>query len=134
MDDYDHYELSQDAWRAFYKEFSGIYPIKAENISFTPPANGDPWLQFDYMEASSDPLDLARRCRSFIALVQVGVHFSPDTGVTTARRIAKEIAQFAQDGKIIGQGYIFTPGDVRPIQKQENGWMIPVRFSVRYDN
>lgn len=133
MDDYDHYDLSRDAWLAFFTAFKASHPIKAENVAFTPPPDGSPWLQFDYMEASSAVLDLARRCRSYIGMVQIGVHFSPGTGIDKARQIAKEIARFAEDGKIIGRGYIFTPGEVRPLQKQENGWFYPVRFSVRYD-
>lgn len=131
--DYDHFEMSEDARAAVFAEFASQHPIAAENIPFTPPADGSPWLKFDYMEASTDVLDLARRCMSFIGLVQLSVHFSPGVGVTTPRRIAKQIATFAQDGKIIGQGYVYTPGDVRPVQKAENGWFIPVRFSIRYD-
>lgn len=132
--DYDHFELSEDSRAAVFSEFSSRYPISAENISFTPPADGSPWLKFDYMEAATEVPDLARKCRSFIGLVQLSVHFSPGTGTTTARRIAKEIATFAQDGKTIGRGYLYSPGEVRPVQKHENGWTIPVRFAVRYDS
>lgn len=131
---YDHFELSEDARAAVFNAFSGSYPIAAENVNFEPPVDGTPWLKFDYMEAATDVLDLARRCMSFIGLVQVAVYFSPGAGITAARAIAKEIANFAEDGKIIGQGYVYSPGEVRPVQKHESGWFIPVRFSVRYDN
>ena len=131
---YDHFELSEDARQAVFNAFSGSYHIAAENVKFDPPVDGTPWLKFDYIEVATDVLDLARRCMSFIGLVQVGVYFSPGTGITDARAIAKEIANFAEDGKIIGQGYVYSPGEVRPVQKRESGWFIPVRFSVRYDN
>ena len=57
--------------------------------------------------------------------------FAPGSGTDKARKIAKEIADFFDDGKMFETGYVSQGGEVRPIQKSETGWLVPVRFYVR---
>lgn len=129
-----HYELSVSA-RAELIKFSGANKIQVafENRNFTPPAGGGMWLKFDYIEADTQFLSLDRKCRSYIGLVQVSVIFTPGFGVDNGRAMAKEIADFFDDGKMLNVGYISEGGTVHRMIKQDSGWLIPVRFNVRYD-
>lgn len=128
-----HYELSVAARMEFAKEYEKRFPIKYENVDFTPPADGGIWLKFDYKEADTIYHDLKRECVSYIGMVQIGIEFPPGSGVDTSRQIAKDIAAFFKDGKMLSIGYISEGAKVHPVQKSETGWFYPVRFYVRYD-
>ena len=126
------YELSVAARKLIAERFSN-FAIKYENIAFRPPANGAQWLKFDYIEVDDPYFGLSRTCRSHIGMVQVSVVFSPGSGIDKYRRLAQEIANYAEDGKMLEVGYISEGGRVHPVQKAEGGWFFPVRFYVRYD-
>lgn len=128
-----HYELMLAARKALANEYEERFKISYENIAFTPPKCGKPWLAYHYKEVSTDFLSLDRKCKSYIGMVQVNVVFPPLSGTDSARLIAKEIADFFEDGKMLDDGYIYEGAEVRPVQKSETGWMVPVRFLVRYD-
>lgn len=128
-----HYDLMVSARVALAREFESQYPIAYENVDFTPPGDGGIWLKFDYMEADTDRISLDRKCISYIGIVQVGIVFPPGSGTDKARLAAKSIAEFFLDGKMLDTGYIYSGGEVRPVQKSNSGWFIPVRFSVRFD-
>ncbi|QXG07669.1 hypothetical protein [Erwinia phage Snitter] len=127
---YDQYDMEKDA-RALVFEFNAQrYALAVPNVPFEPPVGI--WLQYDFIPAETLSVGLSRKCRSLKALVQVSIVFPPDTGIDKAGALAKELAEFCYDGRIVGQSYIFTGGDVRPIQKSETGWFIPVRFALSY--
>lgn len=128
-----HYELSVAARVALAQEFESQYMIQYENVDFVPPGDGGIWLKYDYTEADTLFLSLDRRCKSFIGMVQVSVIFPPGSGIDKARRLAKNIADFFEDGKMLATGYIFEGAIVHPVQKSQSGWFYPVRFYVRYD-
>ncbi|QDH94243.1 hypothetical protein [Escherichia phage vB_EcoS_PHB17] len=128
-----HYELMLAARKALAEQYERRYPIAYENVEFVPPADGSQWLAFHYKEVDTAYLSLDRKCRSFIGMVQVNIVFAPGSGTDKARRLAKDIADFFEDGKMLDVGYIFEGGEVRPIQKSETGWLVPVRFSVRVE-
>lgn len=128
-----HYDLMIAARKALAEQFDQ-HAIAYENVAFTPPSFGESWLKFDYTEASTEYLSLDRKCRSFIGMVQVSVVFAPGSGVDRPRRLAKEIADFFEDGKMLQTGYIYQGGEVKPVQKSETGWLIPVRFYVRVEH
>lgn len=128
-----HYELMVAARKALTARFHEYYSIAYENVTFTPPPLGEMWLKFDYAEVSSDYLSLDRKCRSYIGMVQVGVVIPAGGGTDRPRQVAKEIADFFEDGKMLEAGYVSEGGEVRPIQKGETGWLVPVRFYVRAD-
>lgn len=128
-----HYDLMLAARKALAEKYEEHYPIAYENISFEPPRDGGAWLKFDYTEVDSQFLSLDRKCRSYIGMVQIGVIVAPGSGTDIARMIAKGIADFFVDGKMLETGYIYEGAEVRPIQKSETGWMVPVRFSVRVE-
>lgn len=128
-----HYELSVAARVAFAKQFEKQFPIQYENVDFVPPGEGGIWLKYDYTEADTLFLSLDRKCKSFIGMVQIAVIFPPGSGIDTARKVAKNIADFFEDGKMLSIGYIYEGAIVHPVQKSETGWFYPVRFYVRYD-
>lgn len=128
-----HYELMLAARKDLAARFERHYSIAYENIGLTPPDNGALWLAFHYSEVDDEYLSLDRRCISYIGMVQINIVFPPNAGTDRARQLAKDIANFFYDGKMLESGYISEGAKVRPVQKSETGWMIPVRFLVRYD-
>lgn len=126
-----HYDLMVAARKALAEEYESEYPIAYENVEFKPPSNGGMWLAFHYTEAETVYASLDRKCRYYVGMVQVNVIFAPGSGTDKARKIAKGIADFFDDGKMFETGYVSQGGEVRPIQKSETGWLVPVRFYVR---
>lgn len=126
-----HYDLMVAARKALAEEYESEYPIAYENVEFKPPSNGGMWLAFHYTEAETVYASLDRKCRYYVGMVQVNVIFAPGVGTDKARKIAKGIADFFDDGKMLETGYVSQGGEVRPIQKSETGWLVPVRFYVR---
>lgn len=130
---YDDYDLAKAARVALFQEFGSRFKIMAENVEFKEPNDGGTWLKFDYMPAEKTHKSLSRKCIRIRGLVQIGIVFSPDTGTDEARRLAKEIANFFEDGKILSVGFIFEGASQKPVQKSQRGWLIPIRFTVQYD-
>lgn len=128
-----HYELSVAARVALAEQFGKAYSISYENVEFIPPGDGGIWLKYDYKEADTIYHDLKRTCISYIGMVQIGIQFPPGSGIDKARKLAKDIADFFEDGKMLSDGYISEGAKVHPVQKSESGWFYPVRFYVRYD-
>lgn len=126
-----HYDLMVAARKALAEEYESEYPIAYENVEFKPPSNGGMWLAFHYTEAETVYASLDRKCRYYVGMVQVNVIFAPGSGTDKARKLAKGIADFFDDGKMFETGYVSQGGEVRPIQKSETGWLVPVRFYVR---
>lgn len=128
-----HLELSQAARRAFDAHYKNLYSICYENTPFTPPVNGQPWLKFDYIEADTLRFGLRRTCKSWIGMVQISINFPTGIGMDWSRGLAKDIATFFDDDKMLSTGYVYIGGEVHPVQKSVGGWMLPVRFYVRFD-
>lgn len=128
-----HYELSFAVRRLLAVNFERDYKIQYENVDFVPPKNGGTWLKYDYKESDTIFLSLDRKCRSYIGMVQIAVIFPPGSGIDEARKTAKDIADFFDDGKMISSGYIYEGAKIHPVQKSETGWFYPVRFYVRFD-
>lgn len=128
-----HYELSVAARVALAREYEDKFQIMYENTDFIPPLDGGIWLRYDYVDADTMFLSLDRKCKSYIGMVQIGVNFSPGSGVDKARKISKEIAEFFYDGKMLDTGYISEGAITHKLQKSETGWFYPIRFYVRFD-
>ena len=128
-----HYELSIAARVALAEQFGKAYPIQYENVDFVPPANGGMYLKYDYIDSDTEFLSLDRKCKSYIGMVQIGVVFPPGSGTDKARLVAKDIADFFDDGKMLSTGYIYEGAITHRLQKSETGWFYPVRFYVRFD-
>lgn len=128
-----HYDLMLAARKALASEYESRFRISYENVDFVPPGDGSMWLKFDYMEADTDRISLDRKCVSYIGLVQVGIVIPPGGGTDKARLLAKEIARFFYDGRMIETGYISEGAKVHTLLKSETGWFLPIRFSVRLD-
>ncbi|QGF21233.1 tail terminator [Citrobacter phage HCF1] len=91
------------------------------------------YLKYDYIDSDTEFLSLDRKCKSYIGMVQIGIVFPPCSGTDKARRIAKDIADFFEDGKMLATGYISEGAITHKLQKSETGWFYPVRFYVRFD-
>lgn len=130
---YDDYDLAVAARKALYSGFGDKFKIMCENVKFKEPKDGSTWLKFDYIPAEKTYKSFSRKCVRIRGLVQIGVVFSPDTGMDEARKLAKDIANFFEDGKILSVGFIFEGASQKPVQKSERGWLIPIRFTVQYD-
>lgn len=128
-----HYDLMLAARKALAQEYESKYSIAYENVMFTPPPGGDMWLKFDYKEVDTEYLSLDRKCKAYIGMVQVSVVFPPNSGADRSRKLARDIANFFDDGKMLETGYISEGAKVHPVQKSETGWMVPVRFIVRVE-
>lgn len=126
-----HYELMTASRKELSKGFEIRYPIAYENVNFIPPGDGSMWLKYHYIESETVYTSLDRKCRYFVGMIQVDVICSPGYGTDKARLLAKEIADFFYDGKMLEAGYVYQGGEVRPIQRSDTGWSVPVRFYVR---
>lgn len=129
---YDHYEMSLAAGSALFRQFGQRFAISKENVPFNPPAGAE-WLRFNYIEADTQFVSLNRKCKVYLGIVQIDVVFQPGEGINYFRGIAKEIADFFEDGKMLDVGYISQGATVHPVQKSETGWFIPVRYTLRVD-
>lgn len=131
--DYDDYDLAKAARVALFEQFESRFKIAVENVAFKEPKDGSTWLKFDYTPAEKVYRSLSRKCIRIRGMVQIGVVFSPDKGIDKARELAKEIANFFEDGKILQVGFIYEGASQKAVQKSERGWFIPIRFTVQYD-
>lgn len=130
-----HYDIALKckAAAAKFAADNGI-KIASDNVDFTPPANGDTYLKFSYVEADSRSVDLSRKCRVYLAMVQIDVIFKPGIGTDSARLIAQNVAKYFPEGEIIdsvNKVYVSEWAEVSGVQKHETGWFFPVRFAVR---
>lgn len=108
--------------------------VAGDNVDFRPPAVGETYLKVSYVEADSRTVDLSRKCRVYLAMVQIDVIFKPGIGTDSARLIAKNVAKYFPEGEIIdsvNKVYVSEWAEVFGVQKHETGWFFPVRFTVR---
>lgn len=130
-----HYDIALKckAAAAKFAADNGIM-IASDNVDFKPPANGATYLKFSYVEADSRSVDLSRKCRVYLAMVQIDVIFKPGIGTDSARLIAQNVAKYFPEGEIIdsvNKVYVSEWAEVSGVQKHETGWFFPVRFAVR---
>lgn len=132
-----HYDLTvaaRSALNDFINMPGNYYPVAYESVPFDPPVDGSTWLKFDYVEADTKRVSLDRKCMYFVGMVQIGIQFAPGRGMDKTRLLAKSIAEFFYDGKILINGaYIVEGAEIKPVQKSVGGWFYPVRFYVRID-
>lgn len=110
--------------------------IAGDNVDFIPPKGGETYIKVSYVEADSRSVDLSRKCRVYLAMVQIDVIFKPGIGTDHARIVAQRVANYFPEGKIVDPGsklYVSEWAEVHGVQKHETGWLFPVRFTVRCD-
>lgn len=133
-----HYEMALKCKAAAAKYAADIgLQIAGDNVDFKPPKHGETYLKFSYVEADSRSVDLSRKCRVYLAMVQIDVIFKPGIGTDRARIIAQRVAKYFPEGKIIdsvNKVYVSEWAEVSGVQKHETGWFFPVRFTVRCDS
>lgn len=108
--------------------------VAGDNVDFRPPAGGETYLKVSYVEAYSRSVDISRKCRVYIGLVQIDVIFKPGIGADSARLIAQSVAKYFTEGKIIdsvNKVYVSEWAEVHGVHKHDAGWFFPVRFTVR---
>lgn len=131
--EYDDYDLETAARMDLFAAFGKRFKIAACNVEFESPKDGGMYLKYDYVPAERIVHSLDRKCISIIGMCQVMIIFKPGSGTEKARALAKEIANTFYDGKILSVGYVYSGGESKPQMKTDGGWVIPVRFYVRYD-
>lgn len=130
-----HYEMALKC-KAAVAKFAAENGLKiaGDNVNFTPPKGGETYLKASYVEADSRSVDLSRKCRVYLAMVQIDVIFKPGIGTDRARLIAQNVAKYFPEGEIIdhiNKVYVSEWAEVHGVQKHETGWFFPVRFTVR---
>ena len=111
--------------------------VAGDNVDFKPPKHGETYLKFSYVEADSRSFDLSRKCRVYLAMVQIDVIFKPGIGTDAARLIAQNVAKSFPEGKVVDSEiklYVSEWAEVHGVQKHETGWFFPVRFTVRCES
>lgn len=143
--------MQYDMWRCAMKQTYEVaekrlgLQVCYENSAFTPPSD-EAYVKFDYVELPDQVLSLDRKCVSYIGMVQLSVIIPPGAGAGVARKHAKDLAKSAIDGMILKvknqddstlpdfECYVYDHGVVHPVQKSNSGWLIPVRYYLRYDD
>lgn len=130
-----HYDMALKCKAAVAKfaDENGLR-VAGDNVDFRPPAGGETYLKVSYVEAYSRSVDISRKCRVYIGLVQIDVIFKPGIGTDHARIIAQRVAKSFPEGKIVDSEsklYVSEWAEVSGVQKHEAGWFFPVRFTVR---
>ena len=130
-----HYDIALKC-KAAAAKFAAENGLKVavDNVDFRPPTGGETYLKVSYVEADSRSVDLSRKCRVYLAMVQVDVIFKPGNGTDHARLIAQNVAKYFPEGEIIdpiNKVYVSEWAEVSGVQKHETGWFFPVRFTVR---
>lgn len=126
-----HYEL-EEAAREIISAAFGDDLVAWPNLPFTPPEDARPYAKFDYIPAISEAVGISRKCRYYVGIVQVGIVFKPGGGTDMARRAAQIICDKTPAGLELSTGFVYTAGEVMQTVKTKTGWMIPVRFKVRF--
>ncbi|AZF89871.1 tail terminator [Klebsiella phage 13] len=131
-----HYEMALKC-KAAVAKFAAENGLRVagDNVDFIPPRGGETYLKASYVEADSRSVDLSRKCRVYLAMVQIDVIFKPGIGTDRARLIAQNVAKYFPEGKILGDDkinlYVSEWAEVHGVQKAQTGWFFPVRFTVR---
>lgn len=130
-----HYEMALKC-KAAVAKFAAENGLRvaSDNVDFIPPKDGESYLKVSYVEADSRSVDLSRKCRVYMAMVQIDVIFKPGIGTDSARLIAQNVAKYFPEGEIIDSAnkvYVSEWAEVSGVQKHETGWFFPVRFTVR---
>lgn len=131
-----HYEMALKC-KAAAAKFAADNGLKVagDNVDFIPPKGGETYLKVSYVEADSRSVDLSRKCRVYLAMVQIDVIFKPGIGTDSARLIAQNVAKYFPEGEILGDDkldlYVSEWAEVHGVQKAQTGWFFPVRFTVR---
>ena len=133
-----HYEMALKC-KAEVAKFAAENGVKVagDNVDFIPPKGGETYLKVSYVEADSRSVDLSRKCRVYLAMVQIDVIFKPGIGTDSARIIAQRVAKSFPEGKIVDSEsklYVSEWAEVSGVQKHETGWFFPVRFTVRCES
>ena len=71
-----HYEMALKCKAAVAKVAAenGLR-VAGDNVDFRPPAGGETYLKVSYVESDSRSVDLSRKCRVYLAMVQIDVIF-----------------------------------------------------------
>ena len=133
-----HYEMALKCKAAVAKFAAGNgLKVASDNVGFIPPRGGETYLKVSYVEADSRSVDLSRKCRVYLAMVQIDVIFKPGIGTDCARIVAQRVAKSFPEGTIVDRDsklYVSEWAEVHGVQKHETGWFFPVRFTVRCES
>jgi hypothetical protein len=113
-------------------------PIEYQNVSFTPPADGSPYLRCFLLPGRTDSEDLAGVHKAFVGVFQISIVTKAGVGQGMAEGIAAELAAlFPNNLPLTRSGltvYVRTPcSTASPVQGDTTS-TTPVSFSYRADS
>ncbi len=126
------------AARKFISGLNLGYEIAYDNSKFDPPA-GKIYIAIHVMPSVDQAVDLARKSRIYISMVQVDIVAPINSGETEAKRLADKVAKLFEDGKIIPlstvtpvlNAFVSEQGEVFPALTGDTAFKIPVRAYIR---
>ena len=103
-----HYEMALKCKAAVAKfaADNGLN-VASDNVDFIPPRGGETYLKVSYVEADSRSVDMSRKCRVYLAMVQIDVIFKPGIGTDRARLIAQNVAKYFESFPCIDSIFIY---------------------------
>lgn len=112
-------------------------PIAYEDVAFTPPADGSPFLRAFLLPASADSLDLEGKHTAFRGVFQVTVVTKAGLGRGAAGLIAEEIAALFPNNlgltKADATVYVRSPMSAGSTQVGDTSTALPLSLQYRAD-
>ena len=112
-------------------------PIAFEDVAFTPPADGSPYLRAFLLPANTTSEDLEGKHTAYRGVFQVSVVTKAGGGRGPAELIAEEIAallpnnlQLTKTGFSV---YVRSPMSTAPSQAADTTTLLPLSFQYRAD-
>jgi hypothetical protein len=112
-------------------------PIAYEDVDFTPPVDGSPYLQAFLLPATPDSQDLEGKHTSYRGVFQVSIVTKAGTGRGTAEGIADEIAALFPNNLALTKTtftvYVRSPMATASAQPGDTTTTLPLSFTYRAD-
>jgi hypothetical protein len=112
-------------------------PIAYEDVSYTPPADGSPYLRAFLLPASPTSEDLEGKHTAYRGVFQVSVVTKAGEGRGAASLIADEIAALFPNNLALTKAgftvYVRSPMSNAPAQQADTTTLLPLSFQYRAD-
>lgn len=112
-------------------------PIAYEDVAFTPPADGSPYLRAFLLPANTTSEDLEGKHTAYRGVFQVSVVTKAGSGRGTAEGIADEIAALFPSNLALTKTtftvYVRSPMATAPAQQADTASLLPLSFTYRAD-
>lgn len=124
------FEVPLKAWAA-----ARSLPIAWENVNFTPPTNGDPYIRAFLMPAATTADDLQGLMRQYRGVFQVSLYMPLNRGSNQAETYAKSLDDLFPVSAPINVAtvsiFVMTPMQAGPQIVTDDRMMLPVSCTYR---